>query len=214
MGTSDRSGISTGSVAPDLWTGRDTASLLATVMGCSRRQAARCLQEAGSLRGLGRWASWSCLGPERQRQRLLAMLELARRSVMEGRPRVGLEGPAALAAWFADLALLDESWTGVAVLDGGGQLVAEQRMTGRLQDLDADLGRVFRPAVVLGAPSIGIVHSRACGVVVPGPAEVRFCQRSHAAAILVGLNLVDVVLLGGGRWQSLRAAGCLERATP
>lgn len=193
------------------WTCRDTVALVAEVVGCPQRSARAWLRAAGSLRSLA-GEPLDAGGPTpRQRQRLLGALELARRAVLEGRVAMPLDEPSALVAWFRDLAMAATPQIGLAGLDGAGRLVVEQRLSGALRWQGP--GPLLRPVLAAGATTLSVVAVVPAGAPLLRPDDAAFAQRLASASTLCEVRLADVVLLGDGRWLSLRQLGHLQEET-
>jgi DNA repair protein RadC len=152
---------------------------------------------------------WHAGGPTpRQRQRLLGALELARRAVLEGRVAMPLDEPSALVAWFRDLAMTTTPQLGLAGLDGAGRLLVEQRLSGALHWRGP--GTVLRPVLAAGAATLSIVAALPPGAPLLRHDDVAFARRLAQASALCEVRLADIVLLGDGRWLSLRQMGHLD----
>ena len=63
---------------------------------------------------------------------------------------------------------------------------------------------VLRPAVRLNATSILIAHNHPSGLPEPSPEDVRFSEALFHAGRLLKIELLDHLIIGDGRWVSLR----------
>ena len=63
---------------------------------------------------------------------------------------------------------------------------------------------VFRPAVIESAPSIIISHNHPSKDPTPSPEDVSITRELVQAGKLLGIDLLDHVVIGGGRWVSLK----------
>ncbi len=63
---------------------------------------------------------------------------------------------------------------------------------------------VLRPAVVEAAPSIILVHNHPSGDPEPSPDDAKVTRDLAQAARLLGIALLDHVVVGGGRFVSLK----------
>ena len=63
---------------------------------------------------------------------------------------------------------------------------------------------VLRPAVVEAAPQVIVVHNHPSGDPSPSPEDVRITRDLAQAATLLGIALLDHVVVGGGRFVSLK----------
>jgi len=64
---------------------------------------------------------------------------------------------------------------------------------------------VFRPAVKRGAAGVILVHNHPSGNPEPSETDVDASERIAKAGELIGVELIDHVILGGGRYESLKA---------
>ncbi|MDE0538704.1 MAG: hypothetical protein OXH94_08260 [Rhodospirillales bacterium] len=68
---------------------------------------------------------------------------------------------------------------------------------------------VLRPAVVEAVPKVIAVHNHPSGDPDPSPEDVRITRDLAAAAKLLGIDLLDHVIIGGGRFVSLKDRGLM-----
>ena len=68
---------------------------------------------------------------------------------------------------------------------------------------------VFRPAVVEAAPAIAIAHNHPSGSADPSPEDVHITRKLKQAADLLDIELVDHIVIGRGRFVSLREKGLI-----
>ena len=68
---------------------------------------------------------------------------------------------------------------------------------------------VFRPAVVEAVPSIAIAHNHPSGSADPSPEDVAITRKLKQAADLLDIELVDHVVIGRGRFVSLKEKGLM-----
>jgi len=76
--------------------------------------------------------------------------------------------------------------------------------------LDASLlhpREVFREAIRHSASSIILAHNHPSGDPTPSSEDIQMTNRLHQAGQLLGIDLLDHVILGDGRWVSLKAQG-------
>jgi DNA repair protein RadC len=79
--------------------------------------------------------------------------------------------------------------------------------------LDASIAHpreVFRTAMLASASAIALFHNHPSGDPTPSEDDVFITQRLVAAGDLMGINVVDHVILGAGRWYSFHDAGILQ----
>ena len=68
---------------------------------------------------------------------------------------------------------------------------------------------VFRDAVSLACASVIVAHNHPSGDPTPSPEDISITRRLHAAGKVMGIDLLDHVILGDGRWVSLKDRGML-----
>jgi DNA repair protein RadC len=71
------------------------------------------------------------------------------------------------------------------------------------------MAELFRDAVVANAPAIVLVHNHPSGDPQPSDDDVRITKEAAAAAKLLNIDLLDHVIVGQGRFVSLKDQGVL-----
>jgi DNA repair protein RadC len=98
----------------------------------------------------------------------------------------------------------------VLLLNTKKELIAQ--VTVSVGTLDASLmhpREVFREAIRQNAAGILLAHNHPSGNPHPSPEDVRLTQQLGQAGKLLGIEVVDHLILGNGRWVSLRKKGLL-----
>jgi DNA repair protein RadC len=198
----------------------DDASLLAVALGGGSRGlsgAHRLLAEGGGLRGLGRWTVGELVArhaiAETRAAALVAAGELSRR--------------AAAADWPA------EDWVVRVPGDVGDRLlpmmeglereelrvlllntrnVVQAMVTvyvGNLSGSSVRVAEVFRDAVRALAAGIVVAHNHPSGDPTPSADDLRITRELTDAGRLLDIAVLDHLVIGRGRWVSLRATGAL-----
>jgi DNA repair protein RadC len=196
-----------------IWSEEPTEALVARLLGGSRtarQRSAQLVQAAGTLRSLGRVSQSSPLLTPDERARLLAGLELGRRALCERTQGQRIHGPEAIVARYRDLALAEVEVLIATGLDSAGRVLAEQRFAGTVDRVHAQPRDVLRTVIAAGAVGLVLVHNHPSGWPTPSAGDIAFSRRVRQAAILCGIQLVDHVILAGGRWVSMRALGHLD----
>jgi DNA repair protein RadC len=149
------------------------------------------------------------LGPARA-VRLTAARELGVRS-LEPRRRLGLvvRGPGDLAPALAEefRGLDREHFLGL-YLDARHRLACLETIS--IGSLNASLvhpREVFKPAVALGAAAVIVAHNHPSGCAQPSVDDLELTRRLAGCGQLLGIELLDHLVWGGGRCVSLREEG-------
>jgi DNA repair protein RadC len=69
------------------------------------------------------------------------------------------------------------------------------------------VAEVFKEAVRANAPAIAIAHNHPSGDPTPSAADIALTAELCKAAQLLDIDLIDHVIVGDGRWLSLRRLG-------
>jgi DNA repair protein RadC len=175
------------------------------------------LRLTGGVRGLMRAALEELVkvpGVGRARAaRLLAAMELGRRALSSGaeaRPRLGT--PADIARYLLPLhGGHREERFGIVMLDAKLRLIrAETLSVGTVDASIAHPRDIFRSAALASAFSIAVFHNHPSGDPQPSADDMFLTSRLVAAGELMGIEVVDHIILGAGRWYSFREAGLLQ----
>lgn len=165
----------------------------------------------GGIRELSRAKSAElCLAPGVGAARsaaLAAAFELGRRAGRD-RPREleTVEGPEDAAGLFAPF-LEGLPQEAVAVLHLGGRhqvLRAEVVALGSLNTAAVQPREVFRTAVKVGAAAVVLAHNHPSGDPEPSDDDLRLTRRLRRCGETLGIELLDHLVIGEGRWVSMR----------
>jgi len=66
------------------------------------------------------------------------------------------------------------------------------------------IAELFREAIRRNAPSILMAHSHPSGDPTPSPEDVQITRQAVEAGVMLGIDIVDHLVIGQGRWVSLR----------
>lgn len=144
--------------------------------------------------------------------RVLAAVELGRRTVMqEAGERPQLSTPEAVGRYLLPLfGGHREERFGVVMLDAKNRLIrAELISVGTVSASLAHPREVFRAATVASASSIAVFHNHPSGDPRPSDDDVTLTRQLVGAGDVMGIQVVDHIILGDGRWFSFRAARLL-----
>lgn len=194
------------------------AILLGT--GTKGRNALRVAQDvlelAGGVNGLPRLRldellRVSGVGAPRA-ARVLAAVELGRRAVTTGNDRRRFGKPADIGRYLLPLyGGHREERFGIVMLDSKcGLIRAEIISVGTADASIAHPRDIFRVAALASAFSIALFHNHPSGDPTPSHDDVLLTSRMVAAGELMGIEVIDHVILGAGRWFSFRGAGLLQ----
>jgi DNA repair protein RadC len=176
--------------------------------------AHRILLEGGGLRGLRGQDHHGLMRihglGEAKASKVLAALELGRRmSALTPEDRQQIKTPEDLASLFMPhLSALDHEELWVAVLDTRHRL--ERLATvyqGSVNTAQVRVAEVFKEAIRSNSPAIAIAHNHPSGDPTPSAADISLTAELANAARLLDVDLVDHLVIGDGRWTSLRRLG-------
>jgi DNA repair protein RadC len=91
-------------------------------------------------------------------------------------------------------------------------VIAERTVyRGNLAGSSVRVGEVFRDAVRRCAAAIVVAHNHPSGDPSPSGEDLRITTELAEAGRLLDIELLDHVIIGRGRWTSLRAIGALAQ---
>lgn len=182
-----------------------------SVMALAQRILA---ESGGGLRGLMRRDLDSLLethglGPAKA-IKLQAAVELGKRIAAlapEDRPQV--RSPEDLAILFqAEMTALQWEELRVAVLDTKHRVERVKTVyQGSVNAAQVRTAEVFREAIRANCPAIAIAHNHPSGDPTPSAADITLTAELARAAALLDIDLIDHLIIGDGRWISLRRLG-------
>jgi DNA repair protein RadC len=197
-----------------------TAELLAIVLRVGSRGesavrlAERLLSEFGGLAGIARaripqLSSLPGVGLAKAAQ-LKAAFELGKRLA------TSIDGPKAVVGGASDAAALvmedlrhrQQECLAAIFLDTRNQVICVRILTvGTLTGSPAHPREVFREALAQGCASLIVCHNHPSGDPTPSKDDIALTARLVQAGELMGVPLVDHIVIGGGRYVSLKEAG-------
>lgn len=173
--------------------------------------ASRLLVQSGGLAGLAR-ASWSELCAyqgvgEAKAAQLKAALELGRRLLAlqpQDRPVVASPRDVALLVQ-SEMEALDQEELKVLLLNTKKQVLGIQTVyRGSVSNAVIRAAEVFRPAVRENCPCLIVVHNHPSGDPTPSAEDIQVTRHLAVAGRLLDIELLDHVILGQGRFVSLK----------
>jgi DNA repair protein RadC len=192
---------------------------LALGTGCAglpaRHVAAGLLSRAGGVAGLpalppGALQGVPGLGPARA-VRLHAALTLGRRALLSMEEGGVVCSAADAVPWLQPrLGALDREELHALLLDRRHRVLAYRVIScGNDAHTIVDPRQVFREALLHRASAVIVAHNHPSGDPTPSRADVEVSLRLQQAGRLIGVELLDHIVLAGGRWVSLREQGLL-----
>jgi DNA repair protein RadC len=197
--------------------GCNLVELIAALIGGDRQiEIAQALVgEFGSLRGLARATSdeiqvLSGVGPSTA-SRLRAAIELGRRLALaddESPPPIQSPEDAANLLMHR-MQHLEQEHLMVLLLDTRNRPIGEpvDLYHGSLNTSLVRIAEVFRPAIRANAAAILIAHNHPSGTADPSPEDVAITRAIAEAGRLLDLECLDHLIIGQGRFVSLKSRG-------
>lgn len=146
--------------------------------------------------------------------RLLAAVELGRRTVAATADGAVLDSPeAAAAALQPHFAHLEREQLKVALLSRKHRLLAVVDVyQGNVAGTSVRIGELFTEAIRRQAAAVILAHNHPSGDPAPSAEDVRTTREAVSAGRLLGIEVVDHLVFGAGRWTSIgRGAGGVAR---
>ncbi len=157
-------------------------------------------EELCQTRGLG----------EAKVSRLLATMELARRiSAAQPQDRPQIKSPEDIYLLLgSEMAVLEQEQLRVVLLDTKNRVSRIVTVyQGSVNSAQVRVAELFRDAVRATAPAIMLVHNHPSGDPEPSRADALVTRDAVQAGELLGIEVIDHIVIGDGRFQSLRRAG-------
>jgi len=138
---------------------------------------------------------------------LKAALEIGRRMLLqqpEQRPQIA--GPADVAnLLMIEMAHLEQEHLRVVVLNSKNYVLRIADVyIGTISSANVRVGEVFKVAIRLNAAAIIVVHNHPTGDPSPSPEDVAVTRQLVQAGKLLGVDVLDHLIIGQGKWVSLR----------
>lgn len=196
----------------------DDVDLLAGLLGtgpAAHRTARRLIERFGSLAEVARADPYelTVAGISRlSADRVGVVLEIGRRAARTSAPDPWrITTPSDVAEPLVDgMGSLDREELRVLLLDTKNVVVAERTVyRGNLAGSSVRVGEVYRDAVRRCAAAIVVAHNHPSGDPSPSGEDLRITTELADAGRLLDIDLLDHVIIGRGRWTSLRAIGAL-----
>jgi DNA repair protein RadC len=174
----------------------------------------RILRDLGGLSGIHRvsfdeFCGQHGLGPAKAAQ-IKAAIELGRRLAVEiPEERLSIHSPADAAALVQyEMSALEQEVLKVILLDTRNHVLqVEEVYQGSLNMSMVRVGEVFKAAVRRNAAAIIVVHNHPSGDPTPSPEDVALTRTIVQAGKLLDIDVLDHLIIGGGRHVSLKEKG-------
>jgi DNA repair protein RadC len=139
---------------------------------------------------------------------IAAAFELGRRIGIEpdGDTRFTVTTPNDIARYLqSEMELLSQEEVRVLLLDTKHHLRASKTLyRGSVNSAPARVAEVFRDAVRMNAAAIAVAHNHPSGDPTPSADDIRFTEAIVEAGELMGVEVLDHIVVGHGRFVSMR----------
>jgi DNA repair protein RadC len=192
------------------------ADLLALLLGTGTKQldalqfAQRLLVDAGGWQGLLRSPVAELQHrhglTEAKAARIKAALAIGQRSLKQPPQRVQISSPADIATLLmARIGHEEQEHLCVAVLSTKNYLIRLVTVyVGTINSSSVRICEVFKEALRLNAASIIVAHNHPSSDPSPSPEDLAVTRQLVEAGQLLGIDVLDHLVIGQGRWVSLR----------
>ncbi len=139
-----------------------------------------------------------------------AAIELGRRLALESpQERPAINSPADAAALVAyEMSAFEQEHLRVFLLDTRNRVLdVVEVYKGSVNSAQVHVGEVFKPAIRRGAAGILVVHNHPSGDPTPSPDDVAVTRAIIQAGRLLDVEVLDHLVIGQGRWVSLKERG-------
>ena len=177
----------------------ETAERLLARFGSVQKLAQAHVNEIASLKGVG---SSTAL-------RLKAALALGRKLLEPQEERPEISSPAKAAAILMPrLAHLQQEYLVTLLLDTRNRVIEVVEVyRGSLNCSSVRIGEIYKAAIQQSAAGIVISHNHPSGDPTPSPEDVAVTRAIVQAGKLMDINCLDHLIIGQGRWISLKESG-------
>jgi DNA repair protein RadC len=174
----------------------------------------RLLQTFGGISGLHRASvqdlqSQHGLGEAKAAQ-IKAAIELGRRLTLESpeeRPSINSPADAAALVMY-EMSALEQEHLRVILLDIRNRVLEVADVyRGSVNSSQVRVGEVFKAAVRRNAPALIVIHNHPSGDPTPSPDDVAVTRAVVQAGKLLDVDVLDHLVIGQGRWVSMKERG-------
>ncbi|MBC7347551.1 MAG: DNA repair protein RadC [Clostridia bacterium] len=189
---------------------REESALALAQRLLARPRGLRYLAEAG----YAELAALKGMGPAKAAQ-VKAAVELGRRLAQAGQAaRTVIRSPLDVAALFMEeMRYLDREHFRVLLLNTKNQVLAQEKVSvGSINSSIVHPREVFKRAIKESAAALILVHNHPSGDPAPSREDLEVTKRLMEAGKILGIAVLDHVIIGDGRYLSLREKGLLGDA--
>jgi DNA repair protein RadC len=174
----------------------------------------RLLQTFGGLSGIHR-ASFDELSSQKgiklaKAAQIKAAIELGRRMVIESpeeRPSIHSPADAAELVQY-EMSALEQEELRVLLLDTRNRVVhIETVYRGSINSSQIRVAEIFKTAIRRNATNLIVIHNHPSGDPTPSPDDIAITRQILQAGELLDLKLLDHIIIGSGRFVSLKERG-------
>lgn len=152
------------------------------------------------------------IGSRKKAVRFIAALELGRRfAKRQAWAKVTVKDPESAALFLKPhfQGLDRECFLALLLNAKNGVLAVETVSVGILNSSLVHPRELFKAAIAHSAAGIVIAHNHPSGDPTPSPEDILLTKRLMEAGKLMGIEIIDHVVVGGGRWVSLKEEGLI-----
>lgn len=149
------------------------------------------------------------IGPARVAQ-VKAALELGKRLIVAApRERMIMRGPVDVANMLMpEMSLLEQEELRIVLLDARCRIIdVEILYRGNVSSAQVKIGEIFGKAIRRNAVCLMLCHNHPSGDPSPSSNDVEVTRQSVEAGRLLGIDVLDHIIIGRGRWVSLKERG-------
>jgi DNA repair protein RadC len=174
----------------------------------------RLLQKFGGLRGLHRAPIKELIDQhgigEAKAAQLKAAIELGRRLTVEApEERLAINSPADAAALVQyEMSALEQEHLRVILLDRRNRVLEIVEVyKGSVNSSQVRVGELFKEAIRTNSSALIVIHNHPSGDPTPSPDDVAVTRAIVQAGKLLDVDVLDHMVIGQGRWVSLKEKG-------
>jgi len=140
--------------------------------------------------------------------RIKSALVLSRRLSMTHMERASITSPKDAADLCSDMSMFDVEHLRVILLNTRSNVLGMADVyKGSVNSSQIRVGEVFRPALQRNATSVVIAHNHPSGDATPSSDDIAVTRALIQAGKLLDIQVLDHVVIGHGKWTSLKERG-------